>query len=123
MSVPEDSIENRIKQRGEALAKGSLETVPDATVQTNGNIPNTPLASAVIAFCLGSTFALGSVLYFTGGIPGSIVFTYQLGAFAAIWAVFHLLEFVVTAGWNREKCSVDCEWSCISPHLSYLTAV
>jgi hypothetical protein len=26
----------------------------------------------------------------------------------ASWALFHWAEFAVTAGWNLEKCSVDC---------------
>lgn len=33
--------------------------------------------------------------------------TRQLGFFLAAWSAFHWGEFAVTAGWNREKCSVD----------------
>ena len=29
----------------------------------------------------------------------------------ASWAVFHWAEFAVTAGWNLEKCSVDCAFT------------
>ena len=45
--------------------------------------------------------------------------TYQLGFFAGAWALFHYMEFAVTAGWNRERCSIDCE--SLSYPLPYLT--
>ncbi|KAJ3550055.1 hypothetical protein NMY22_g652 [Coprinellus aureogranulatus] len=110
MSTPENGIEERIKLREgmpPPAPNGSLETVPVKGTPTNGNIPNTPLASSLIAFCLGSAFTLGSLLLIFGGYPGSTWLTSQLGAFIASWALFHYLEFAVTAGWNREKCSVD----------------
>lgn len=111
MSVHENGVEQHLKQRqAMPTQNGALETVPIKGTPTNGNIPNTPLASSLIAFCLGSVFTLGSLLLVYGGYPGSSWLTYQLGAFAASWALFHYLEFAVTAGWNREKCSVDCEF-------------
>ena len=114
MSTAENGIEERIRQREATLARqsGPLETVPAKGVPTNGNIPNTPLASSFIAFCLGTVFTLGSLLFVAGGYGSSWLtswLTYQFGAFAASWAVFHYLEFAVTAGWNQEKCSVDYE--------------
>lgn len=131
MSTPENGIEERIRQREATLARqsGPLETVPAKGVPTNGNIPNTPLASSFIAFCLGTVFTLGSLLFVAGGYGSSWLtswLTSQFGAFAASWAIFHYLEFAVTAGWNREKCSVDCECmytrseSCSKAPIAYL---
>ena len=82
-----------------------LETVPTIDVrQPQGRIPNTPLAASTVSFSLGCIFALGllSFTYSPSRIP------YQLGFYLASWAFFHWAEFSVTAGWNREKCSVDC---------------
>lgn len=110
MSLSDDGLERRFQQRA-AMGTSALETKPIASVAqaSRGNIPNTPLASSLIAFCLGITFTAGSLLVALGGIQGSVVFTTQLGFFVASWAIFHWLEFAVTAGWNREKCSVDCK--------------
>jgi len=69
-------------------------------------MPNTPLVVSTIAFFLGSIFALGALIFVVGGF-GLWWSTYQLGFFIAAWAGFHWGEFVVTAGWNLEKCSVD----------------
>jgi len=90
------------------IAGPSLETVPStAPIEPHGNIPNTPLAASCISFFLGSVFALAVLLFASGGISGSWWATYQLGFFVASWAAFHWGEFAVTAGWNREKLSVD----------------
>ena len=87
-----------------------LETAPaDATNRPDGGLPNTPLMMSCIAFCLGSVFAMGSLVFAIGGVPGSRYADYRLGFFAASWAFFHFAEFAVTAGWNRPKVSVDCE--------------
>jgi hypothetical protein len=83
----------------------ALETVPIAAVrEPNGRIPNTPLAASTISFLLGCGFSAGIVAFITqpSWMP------YQLAFFLASWAAFHWGEFAVTAGWNREKCSVDC---------------
>ncbi|KAJ6539453.1 ICMT-domain-containing protein [Mycena capillaripes] len=83
--------------------------VPPPPAKYNGRIPNTPFFAALIAFLLGSVFALG-LLAFTAG-AGNLTrpwwATYQLGFFTAAWAAFHWGEYAVTAGWNLEKCSVD----------------
>ncbi|KAI0036790.1 ICMT-domain-containing protein [Vararia minispora EC-137] len=82
----------------------SLETVPTSNVRpSQGRIPNTPLSASTISFFLGCVFATGVIAFVTQ--PPWL--TYQLGFFFASWAVFHYGEFAVTAGWNREKCSVD----------------
>lgn len=73
-----------------------------------GNIPNTPLAASTISFLLGSIFAPSLLLTLFGGFPGSWWATYQLSFFLAAWSAFHWGEFAVTAGWNFEKCSIDC---------------
>ncbi|KAF5333468.1 hypothetical protein D9611_002422 [Ephemerocybe angulata] len=106
MSVPEDPFEYRVQQH-QAMTRSALETVPVESAKPHGNIPNTPLVSSLISFVLGALFLLGSIAFVNGGYPGSSWVTWQLGGFIATWAIFHYLEFAVTAGWNREKCSVD----------------
>jgi protein-S-isoprenylcysteine O-methyltransferase len=101
-----DSIEERLRQR-ETMLKHPLQLQPQANTP-RGNIPNTPLAVSTIAFFLGVIFALGALTFVVGGFD-SWWSTYQLGFFVAAWAGFHWGEFVITAGWNLEKCSVDCE--------------
>jgi protein-S-isoprenylcysteine O-methyltransferase len=82
--------------------------VPDlASAQPHGSIPNTPLAVSTISFLLGTTFALGSLTFLCGGFYGLWFATYQVGFFVASWSAFHWGEFAVTAGWNRDKVSVD----------------
>jgi protein-S-isoprenylcysteine O-methyltransferase len=84
-----------------------LETRPTRDLnEPQETIPNTPLASATISFLLGIVFTLGLALWVTG--PYSLWFTQtQLGFFIACWAAFHWGEFAVTAGWNRDRVSVD----------------
>jgi protein-S-isoprenylcysteine O-methyltransferase len=106
-----DGFEKRIRER-ELLRSGPLETIPDSKSATfNDGIPNTPLAVSIISFLLGSTFALGFLTFLSGGFRSFWFTTYQLGFFVASWSVFHWGEFAVTAGWNREKVSVDCTHS------------
>jgi protein-S-isoprenylcysteine O-methyltransferase len=76
-----------------------------------GFFPNTPLAAATISFVLGSIFSLGFALFVSGGISESWWATWRLGYFVAAWSAFHYAEFAVTAGWNRDRCSVDCKWN------------
>ncbi|PPQ68015.1 hypothetical protein CVT26_007378 [Gymnopilus dilepis] len=104
----EDSLDARLRQR--RATKNALETEPAANAP-RGNIPNTPLASSTIAFLLGATFAFGLYTVFLDISYSARIFTYQLGFFIAAWAFFHWAEFAVTAGWNFEKCSVDCAFS------------
>lgn len=72
-------------------------------------IPNTLLAISAISFCLGSVFSWGLNVAFSSEEPFWWT-TYRLGFFVAAWAAFHFGEFATTAGWNRDKCSVDCEF-------------
>lgn len=102
-------MQERIRQR-EALLRHPLSTIP-ATIPPLNNIPNTPLAVSTIAFLLGGVFSLGIFTFATGGFDTHWWATYQLGFFVAAWAAFHWGEFAVTAGWNFEKCSVDCEYT------------
>jgi len=109
------AFEQRLRER-ERLRNRPLETVPDPSVaQPRGKIPNTPLAVSTISFLLGTTFALGSLTFICGGFYGCWFATYQLGFFVASWSAFHWGEFTVTAGWNREKVSVDCEYFFFGP--------
>lgn len=104
-------IEKSIEER-EALVKHPLQTIPVASHSSHGhggNIPNTPLAVSTIAFLLGSVFSLGFLTFLLGGFDAYWWATYQFGFFVAAWAAFHWGEFAVTAGWNFEKCSVDCK--------------
>ena len=87
--------------------KNALETNP-ITHLPHGKIPNTPLASSTIAFLLGGLFAFGTYTFLFKISSASWWMTHQLGYFIAAWAFFHWAEFAVTAGWNYEKCSVDC---------------
>ncbi|TFK43430.1 ICMT-domain-containing protein [Crucibulum laeve] len=90
------------------MQRNPLDTVPVQTIpKPHGNIPNTPLASATIAFLLGATCSLGFLTALIGGFSATWWLTYQLGFFVAAWAFFHWAEFAVTAGWNFEKCSID----------------
>ncbi|KAI0921821.1 hypothetical protein AcW1_004305 [Taiwanofungus camphoratus] len=100
-----DSFEERLRQR---TAAKTLETTPlDPSLKPRGAIPNTPLAASTISFLLGAAFALGFLTFTVGGFQNLWWSTYQLGFFVAAWAGFHWGEFAVTAGWNRDKCSVD----------------
>ncbi|KAB5596273.1 Protein-S-isoprenylcysteine O-methyltransferase [Ceratobasidium theobromae] len=88
--------------------RNPLETVPtQAHESPHGNIPNTPLSVATVAAGLAIVFTLGAGLFISGGVTGSWWATYHLGFFMAAWSFFHWAEFAVTAGWNREKLSVD----------------
>lgn len=86
----------------------ALETNP-LTNTPLGNIPNTPLASSTISFLLGGSFLFGVYTAVNDISNTAGLLTYQLGCFIAAWAFFHWAEFAVTAGWNFEKCSVDCQ--------------
>lgn len=88
--------------------KNPLSTIP-VSIEPRGSIPNTPLAASTISFLLGGAFALGFSHFLQGGFSSPWWATYQLGFFVAAWSAFHWGEFAVTAGWNLEKCSVDCE--------------
>ncbi|KII95073.1 hypothetical protein PLICRDRAFT_25696 [Plicaturopsis crispa FD-325 SS-3] len=107
-----NGFDERIRQRSVAQA-GPLDTKPVNHIP-HGNIPNTPLGSALVAFLLGSIFSLALLTFAVGGFPTHWWATYQLGFFFAAWSAFHWGEFAVTAGWNRDKCSVD------SPIAAYL---
>jgi protein-S-isoprenylcysteine O-methyltransferase len=110
-SADSDDFEQRIRER-ELLRSGPLETIPGLkSAKHDGGIPNTPLAVSTISFLLGSIFALGFLTFLSGSFRNFWFTTYQLGFFVASWSVFHWGEFAVTAGWNREKVSVDCTHS------------
>ncbi|KAI0004889.1 protein-s-isoprenylcysteine O-methyltransferase [Russula compacta] len=95
--VNQDTLEQRLRER-------ELHNPP---TQPHGSIPNTPLAVSTISFFLGFIFALGFSIFWGSGLASFWFTTYQLGFFVASWSAFHWGEFAVTAGWNREKVSVD----------------
>jgi len=107
LPVQSDAFEERIRER-ERLRSRPLETIPDPTAsRPSGNLPNTPLAVSTISFLLGSIFSFGFSVFLCGGFSSFWFATYQLAFFVASWSAFHWGEFAVTAGWNREKVSVD----------------
>ncbi|WVQ74539.1 hypothetical protein IAR50_004140 [Cryptococcus sp. DSM 104548] len=74
-----------------------------------GTIPNTIFAVAVIAAVLGA-IAGGSLAFAGRRIWDALSGEWarpQLGLYLAAMAVFHLMEFFTTAGWNVQKLSVD----------------
>ena len=106
--VHSDAFDQRIHER-ERLRSRPLETIPDPTAsQPHGTLPNSPLAVSTISFILGSIFSLGISVFLCGGLSSFWFATYQLAFFVASWSAFHWGEFAVTAGWNRDKVSVDC---------------
>jgi protein-S-isoprenylcysteine O-methyltransferase len=102
-NAPAD-FDQRLRQR-----EHPLSTIPQRTTVPHGNIPNTPVVVSTISFVLGCIFSLGFVTFLAGGLNCYWWTTYQLGFFVAAWSAFHWAEFAVTAGWNLEKCSVDCK--------------
>lgn len=90
------------------MTSNPLETNPVTNIP-HGNIPNTPLASAIIAFLLGGTCVFGLYTAINDISATARWLTYQLGFFIASWSFFHWAEFATTAGWNFEKCSIDCK--------------
>ncbi|KAF8528957.1 Isoprenylcysteine carboxyl methyltransferase family-domain-containing protein [Hysterangium stoloniferum] len=105
----DDHFEAKIRQHAAATASSnSLETIPEpGQFQPHGNIPNTPLAASLISFLLGGLFTASFITFSLDGLGGYWWTTYQLGFYLAAWSAFHWAEFAVTAGWNREKCTVD----------------
>ncbi|CCM03156.1 uncharacterized protein FIBRA_05278 [Fibroporia radiculosa] len=102
-----DGFDERLRKRTMA-APHPLDTVPtDPSLKPRGVIPNTPLAASAVSFLLGSLFVLGFLTFAVGGFERFWWTTYQLGFFFAAWSAFHWGEFAVTAGWNKDKCSID----------------
>lgn len=87
---------------------GPLNLKPSAGYEPHSKIPNTLLAVSTISFLLGCVFSIAFVQFSTGTFRLWWA-TYRLAFFVAAWSAFHWGEFAVTAGWNRHKCSVDCE--------------
>jgi protein-S-isoprenylcysteine O-methyltransferase len=117
---PSDKFEEKLQQRAAAVRKPLEMSSPARDDQRNyygGHFPNTPLAAATIAFMLGGVFMWGLKTFAAGGYPLSTWMTYQLGFFVASWAAFHFGEFAVTAGWNRDRCNVDCKSSVLCYHI------
>jgi len=109
-SLPTPPTEGTDDGRRYFRPSNPLETAPIYEAhRPRGGLPNTPLGVSLIAFLLGCGFSLGFLLFTVGGLADSWWAKYQLGFFIAAWTAFHWAEFAVTAGWNREKCSVDCE--------------
>lgn len=74
-----------------------------------GSLPNTLLAVVIIAFFLGGIFCVSFLTVAFGNFEKYWWFTRQLAFFLCAWSLFHWAEFAVTAGWNLERCNVDCE--------------
>ena len=116
IDVPND-FDQRLRQH-QALQGNSLNTIPQNKADTpHGSIPNTPLAASAISFLLGVAFSPAFISFILGVLGFFACPYYQLGFFVAAWSAFHWGEFAVTAGWNLEKCSVDCDYDLV--HLWY----
>ena len=104
-------LDSRITQRmNSSSTQPGVETIPSSREhEAHGTIPNTPFAASVISFTLGSFFVAGFLACIINGTWWWA--TPQLGFFIMALAAFHEGEFLATAGWNRPKCSVDCESS------------
>lgn len=122
----------RAEVTGPDLPSPPIRTTPlemkpvSGGVSHSSRIPNSPLSVATISFILGTVFSFGVVLCFFGSSWGFWWSRYQLGLYISSWALFHWGEFAVTAGWNREKVSVDCEFLpyplCFTPEsMNYLS--
>ena len=122
MSTPQsgdvpNGFDQRLYQR-QALQNNPLNTIPqNKAYAPHGSIPNTPLAASVISFLLGVAFSPAFISFILAAFGFFAYPYYQLGFFVAAWTAFHWGEFAVTAGWNLEKCSVDCDYDLI--HLRY----
>lgn len=114
-----DGFEDRLRQR-ETVKNNPLNTIPTNDMhQPHGNIPNTPLAASTISFLLGSIFSVALFAFILGALGTLSLSYYQLGFFVTAWAVFHWGEFAVTAGWNLDKCSVDCK----TPFSNFVSSI
>jgi protein-S-isoprenylcysteine O-methyltransferase len=107
-----DDFDLRVQQRERAKIMSMMKLAE----QPRGNLPNTILTVATISFLLGATVCSGLFIALVGGQYWWM--TPQLGFFVAAWGVFHFGEFATTAGWNPEKCSIDCEQSCLFTGIS-----
>ena len=107
-----DGFDERLLQRAAVQNNNPLSTNPaNESHKPHGNIPNTPLAVSTISFLLGTIFSPAFIACIFGGLGLLSWPYYQLGFFIAAWATFHWGEFAVTAGWNFDKCSVDCRYT------------
>jgi hypothetical protein len=82
--------------------------------RAKGSIANTPLAVSLISAVLGGAVVLALVVAATPVLPAiasaaPVWVRPQLGIYLSAIALFHLLEFWITAGWNYQKLSVDGE--------------
>lgn len=101
-------IEERLRQR--EATQHPLRLKSEAA-NLRGSLPNTPLAVVTVAFLLGGLCSVSFLTFAAGGLKIYWWSTYQLGFFLTVWSFFHWAEFAVTAGWNLEKCNIDCACS------------
>jgi protein-S-isoprenylcysteine O-methyltransferase len=103
----EDPLAERLSQRA---ANNHPLHMESKAAEVRGGLPNTPCAVASVAFALGSLWGVSLLTFLVGGFEKYWWSTYQLAFFFAAWAFFHWAEFAVTAGWNFEKCNIDCAY-------------
>jgi hypothetical protein len=89
---------------------------------------------AAISFLLGAVFSAG--LFRASSLPFSLEYHWPpkneypgglssaiqspaLGLYVMFWAIFHLLEYIVTATWNAPKAKVDCTCDNTSSRFSF----
>jgi len=101
-----DQIEDRLPRR--ITTTNSLHLESDVK-NLRGSLPNTLLAIVIIAFFLGGVFCISFLTVAFGNFEKYWWCTRQLAFFLCAWSLFHWAEFAVTAGWNLERCNVDCK--------------
>jgi len=103
---PPEGLEARLGQRQHAQAALERNRVSRA-FQQHGLIPNSLFSISIVSFLLGGLFVVSFAACCVASSVGVWWATYQFFFLTAAWALFHWLEFAVTAGWNPSKASVD----------------
>lgn len=111
-----DDLRHRLQHDGpaseEVKANGSSSSsdplMPQSRLyRATGSIPNTALAVSLISAALGGLLVV-SLSLSALSVAGNILWwDARLGVYLGAMALFHLMEFWVTAAVNTERLSVD----------------
>jgi protein-S-isoprenylcysteine O-methyltransferase len=123
-----DNFDERLAERGARLhsntTTNTANTTPKLTLSNvkpayihQGALPNTLCTVSTLSALLGAGFAFSLATLLLGTREW-----WHLSFFFASWCFFHWAEFAVTAGWNEEKCSVDCEFGLLKLHFIFACA-
>lgn len=100
-----NGFDQRIAERSARRPSNLNMNKVNRAYEHQGDLPNTACTVSVIAFLLGAGFAFS---FATFALTNNT--WWHLSFFVGSWCLFHWAEFAVTAGWNAEKCTVDCEF-------------